>query len=104
MSARLRAGGRRSVAGVLGLLLLSGGLGVAVPTAALADSAPPTPSAATPTTVSADGLPTVQIDGVAWSQVVVGNTVYVAGRFTSACIQPSSCSHRASTRVPSIAR
>src|SRR4051794_3476735 len=84
MSARLRAGSRRSVAGVLGLLLLSGGLGLAVPTAALADSAPPTPSAATPTTVSADGLATVQIDGVAWSQVVVGNTVYVAGKFTSA--------------------
>src|SRR3954451_18217212 len=84
MSARLRAGGRRSVAGVLGLLLLSGGLGLAVPTAALADSAPATPSPATPTTVSADGLPTVQINGVAWSQVVVGNTVYVAGKFTSA--------------------
>jgi PKD repeat protein len=84
MSARLRAGGRRSVAGVLGLLLLSGGLGVAVPATALADSAPPNPSAATPATVSADGLPTVQIDGVAWSQAVVGNTVYVAGKFTSA--------------------
>jgi len=37
-----------------------------------------------PATVSADPLPTVQIDGVAWSQVVVGNTVYVAGKFAAA--------------------
>jgi PKD repeat protein len=35
-------------------------------------------------TVSADALPTVQINGVAWDQVVVGNTVYVTGEFTSA--------------------
>ncbi|WP_235494589.1 PKD domain-containing protein [Geodermatophilus sp. Leaf369] len=41
-------------------------------------------SPATPTTVAADALPTVQINGVAWAQVVVGDTVYVAGRFTSA--------------------
>ena len=31
-----------------------------------------------------DRLPTAQIDGVAWHQIVVGNTVYVAGRFTRA--------------------
>ncbi|KQT02338.1 hypothetical protein ASG23_03125 [Cellulomonas sp. Leaf395] len=35
-------------------------------------------------TVTADPLPTVQIDGVAWAQVVVGNTVFVAGEFTTA--------------------
>ncbi|MCZ2858121.1 PKD domain-containing protein, partial [Blastococcus sp. VKM Ac-2987] len=53
--------------------------------AASADSAPLDPTnPATPVTVTADGLPTVQIDGVAWSQVVVGNTVYVAGRFSTA--------------------
>ena len=34
--------------------------------------------------MTADRLPTVQIDGVAWSQVVVGNTVYVGGRFNNA--------------------
>ena len=39
---------------------------------------------ATPVTVSADPLPTVQINGVVWSQVVVGNTVYVGGEFTMA--------------------
>jgi len=50
--------------------------------AAQADSQPVEVSE--PSTVSADPLPTVQIDGVAWSQVVVGNTVYVAGSFTTA--------------------
>ena len=34
--------------------------------------------------VTADGLPTVQIDGVVWSQVVVGTTVYAGGKFTNA--------------------
>jgi PKD repeat protein len=52
---------------------------------AFADSSPVDPTnPATPPTVSADALPTVQIDGVAWAQVVVGNTVYVAGKFTTA--------------------
>ncbi len=37
-----------------------------------------------PTMVSATALPTVQIDGVAWSTEVVGNTVYAGGRFTNA--------------------
>ena len=49
---------------------------------ASADTLPATPSI--PTTVSADGLPTPQINGVAWSQVVVGDIVYVAGKFTTA--------------------
>ena len=53
--------------------------------AAIADTAPVDPaSPATPTTVSADALPTAQIDGVAWQQLVVGNTVYVVGKFTTA--------------------
>ncbi|MBG6180261.1 PKD domain-containing protein, partial [Arthrobacter sp. CAN_A1] len=52
---------------------------------ALADTTPVDPTnPATPTTVSADALPTVQIDGVVWQQTVVGNTVYVAGSFTTA--------------------
>ncbi|MGC0366345.1 PKD repeat protein [Rhodococcus sp. 27YEA15] len=49
---------------------------------ATADSAPPSPS--TPPTVSSDALPTVQVDGVVWSQVVAGNTVYVTGNFDNA--------------------
>ncbi|WP_375477266.1 LamG domain-containing protein [uncultured Jatrophihabitans sp.] len=34
--------------------------------------------------VTADALPTVQMDGVAWTQVIVGNTVYVGGKFANA--------------------
>lgn len=50
-----------------------------------ADIAPIDPTAvANPATVTADALPTVQIDGVVWSQVVVGNTVYAGGRFAKA--------------------
>lgn len=37
---------------------------------------------ALPTTVSDDALPTVQANGVVWSQVTVGNTVYATGKFT----------------------
>src|SRR3954447_20309755 len=42
------------------------------------------PHPGTPATVSADRLPTWQVNGVVWSQVVVGNTVYVTGSFTQA--------------------
>ena len=56
-------------------------LGLGTPHAALADTAPP---AGTPATVSTDALPTWQINGVVWSQVVVGNTVYATGSFTKA--------------------
>ena len=46
-----------------------------------ADTKPPTPE---PLTVSGVPLPTAQIDGVVWSQVVVGNTVYAGGSFSKA--------------------
>ena len=49
---------------------------------AQADTAPPTPSL--PATVSTDPLPTVQVDGVVWAQVVVGTIAYAGGRFTTA--------------------
>jgi hypothetical protein len=49
---------------------------------ASADTDPP--STSTPKTVAADALPTVQINGVVWAQVIVGNTVYVGGEFTKA--------------------
>src|SRR5512139_510234 len=42
------------------------------------------PPAGTPATVTADALPTWQIDGVVWSQVLVGDTVYATGKFTKA--------------------
>jgi hypothetical protein len=46
-----------------------------------ADTSPP---AGQPATVSADGLPTVQVNGVVWAQVTVGTTVYATGSFTQA--------------------
>ena len=52
---------------------------------ASADSMPPDASdPTTPVSVSADALPTAQINGVAWAQKVIGNTVYVGGSFTTA--------------------
>ena len=58
---------------------------VQLPMLAYADTAPPNPAdPKTPVSVSADPLPTVQINGVAWTQRVIGNTVYVGGKFTTA--------------------
>ncbi|MGH1547750.1 PKD domain-containing protein [Leifsonia poae] len=58
---------------------------MAAATPAGADTRPPDPTnPASPPTVGASFLPTVQIDGVAWQQTVVGDTVYVAGKFTTA--------------------
>ena len=48
---------------------------------AAADTAPPP---GTPPTVSADALPTWQVNGVVWSMTTVGNTVYATGNFTKA--------------------
>lgn len=55
--------------------------GIGLGPVALADTVPPS---GTPATVSADALPTWQINGVVWSQVVVNNTVYATGSFTKA--------------------
>ncbi|CAN5138836.1 hypothetical protein BH09ACT1_BH09ACT1_05760 [soil metagenome] len=49
---------------------------------ASADTAPP--SANIPATVSTTSLPTAQMNGVAWDQVIIGDTVYVGGNFTKA--------------------
>ena len=84
MTARMATTAARTGAGLVSLLLVVGVLGFLAPSAR-ADSAPLDPAdPRTPVTATADGLPTVQIDGVVWSQVVVGNTVYAAGKFTSA--------------------
>lgn len=66
----------------LSLTIISATLAVssmAVPVAA--DTYPP---AGTPATVSADPLPTVQVNNIVWAQVTVGNTVYATGNFTKA--------------------
>ncbi|HWI01121.1 MAG TPA: laminin G, partial [Propionibacteriaceae bacterium] len=65
-------------------MVLTGALIAAWAAVAVPASADTAPAAGLPETVSADGLPTWQINGVAWSQVLVGNTVYVAGSFTKA--------------------
>ena len=64
--------------------LVAGGLVVSVAAApiAAADPGPVVPITATMPT--ADSLPTVQVDGVVWSQQIIGNTVYVGGQFTNA--------------------
>ena len=64
---------------VVVLLLLGGGLFVS--TGAQADTAPP---AGTPATVSADRLPTWQINGVVWDQAIAGNVAFAGGSFTKA--------------------
>ena len=75
----------RYLATVVVTLTMAVGMFQATPVVAYADSAPANPSdPKTPVTVSSDVLPTTQIDGVAWNQLVVGNTVYVAGKFSKA--------------------
>ena len=79
---------RTSRSSVIRILLISTVAAAAValpvfaPTAGWALPGPTVP----PTTgmVTADALPTAQIDGVAWTQLIVGNTVYVGGDFTRA--------------------
>ena len=75
---RLDARGRAVVLFVL-LALASAAALVGGP--ARADTAP---GAGVPATVSADALPTWQVNGVVWSEVVVGTTVYATGSFTAA--------------------
>ncbi|WP_199424898.1 PKD domain-containing protein [Actinotalea solisilvae] len=84
MRGTLRLRLRRTVTGLGVAALAAVGL-VAVPGTAAADTVPTVPGQpGLPSTVSADALPTVQINGVAWTQLVVGDTVYVGGNFTSA--------------------
>ena len=81
-SAKRKATTRTLIGGVAAFTAIAFGL---QPSAAMADTAPVNPTE--PKTVSNDALPTAQIDGVAWTQVVVGNTVFVGGNFTT--VRPS---------------
>jgi hypothetical protein len=56
---------------------------VAAPVSPARGDTAPVPPEPTPT-VAADALPTVQINGVVWAQVVAGNRVYATGSFTRA--------------------
>lgn len=65
--------------------VLAGLVGISIAgtaTTASADTAPINPAEAP--SVSTDSLPTAQMDGVAWAQVVIGDTVYVGGKFAKA--------------------
>ncbi|SDO31373.1 PKD repeat-containing protein [Nakamurella panacisegetis] len=76
--------GRRLRSVGAALTLLVGGIVVSVAAAApaAADLSPvQQPSASL---VTADSLPTTQVDGVVWQQVINGNTVYAAGSFANA--------------------
>lgn len=84
-SARLVAVRIKAV--VVGVLTVMLAVGSAVasdvgraPTAAAATSA----VASRGSGVTADALPTVQVNGIVWTQVVVGTTVYAGGQFSTA--------------------
>ena len=71
---------------VLSLAVTFGAGAIAAATSATADTGPQPPpfEQRTPNMVTADALPTVQIDnGVVWTTVIVGNTVYAGGQFTN---------------------
>lgn len=57
------------------------------------------PASGTLPTVSADSLPTVQINGVVWDSVTVGNTVYATGEFTKARPAGSAAGQNEVTRT-----
>src|SRR5664279_4597638 len=69
---------------VVVIVLIAAGVVVAGVAAPVAVAAPGPVTAAGGSMVTADALPTVQIDGVAWSQAIVGGTVYVGGSFANA--------------------
>jgi len=65
---------------LMALAVVAGGV-LALTGEATADTAPPS---GTPPTVSPDGLPMWQINGVVWHQAVAGGTVFAGGQFTKA--------------------
>jgi len=81
MSSSFNRVSRRLVLSLTAISLGAFGLVVGAVAPAQADSAP---DPGTPATVTADALPTWQVNGVVWSEAIVGNTVYVAGSFSKA--------------------
>ncbi len=76
---------RRPVTARAGAALGGGGLTAgAGPAGALPATAPPVATANATNAVRAAALPTAQIDGIAYAQVIVGDTVYVGGTFKTA--------------------
>ncbi|THG30789.1 PKD domain-containing protein [Naasia lichenicola] len=83
----------RALATVTAVAVVAGTVLVTAP--AYADTSP---AAGVTQTVSSDALPTVQINGVVYTQVIVGNTVYAGGSFSTA--QPAG----AASGVGTVAR
>ncbi|MFT3860694.1 hypothetical protein [Micropruina sp.] len=70
-----------------------------LPGSGTADAAVPTVLEPTPKTVTADALPTVQINGVVWTQVMIGNVVYAGGEFTAARPAGAAAGTEETTRI-----
>ena len=75
---------RRLLSGLLAAALVPIGAVTLAPASPAAADPAPAGAAGTPSTVSADALPTAQINGIVWDQVVVGDIVYAVGKFSSA--------------------
>ena len=71
-----------SLVAVSALVLASVVVAAVMAPAAAADPAPQAQRSAS--SVTGDVLPTVQIDGVVWSQAIIGNVVYAGGQFNNA--------------------
>ena len=74
---------RRLLSGLLAAALIPLGAVTLVPAAPAAADPAPAGAAGAPSTVSADALPTAQINGIVWDQVVVGDVVYAVGKFSA---------------------
>ena len=66
------------------VVLVVGALVAGASTPVTSTAAVPAVREASDKVVTADGLPTAQIDGVVWTQKVVGNTVFAGGEFENA--------------------
>src|ERR1700712_4609183 len=76
--------GRKATAGIAATALVAGALAALVVASPSASADPGPIAARSAGNVTADALPTAQIDGVAWSQAILGDTVYVGGQFANA--------------------
>ena len=84
-SGRVGAGPRqRWMAAAITAVLVAAGLGFSSLVAPVASAAPGAVQTTGAGMVTADPLPTVQVNGVVWSQAVVGNKVFAGGSFSQA--------------------
>jgi PKD repeat protein len=79
-----RAATRRAASAATVAATVLAGFVVALAGAGAAGADPAAVQQPPSTNVTADALPTVQVDGVVWTQATSGNTVYAGGSFTEA--------------------